>query len=375
MFAGLVLAASVAAAQQPPPTQQPAVAPPATHVVQQGETLWSLAERYFGDPLLWPEIYRLNTDVVEDPHWIFPGEELRLVPSEEAVAAVTPGAVVTPQDVTVTPSGDTLQPAPPARAADAPTIFSPRLSQPRQQTETVEIQTARAYRAVRDGEYYSAGFLTENQPLVSGRVRGTVQSAAIRRLTTNATASLFSDVVVTSPPGDSLVRGDLLLTYRESGEIAGYGQVIRPTGLLRVTAPWDESSASATVVRMYGQITDGQGVIKVTPFVFPQNVRAEEISDGVQGRVVGLRDPRELVTMQDVIFIDRGADDGVRLGDVFAISGVSGASAGVGAVEQDQARALIVNTRARTSSAVVIELYRPDIRPGATARQVRRMPS
>ena len=50
------------------------------HLVRPGETLWSIAaqERIYGDPYLWPVIYKFNRDQIKDPARIYPGQRLQI---------------------------------------------------------------------------------------------------------------------------------------------------------------------------------------------------------------------------------------------------------------------------------------------------------
>jgi hypothetical protein len=49
------------------------------HVVEKGDTLWDLGNKYLGNPYAWPQIWELNKWIT-DPHWIYPSDYL-LVPS------------------------------------------------------------------------------------------------------------------------------------------------------------------------------------------------------------------------------------------------------------------------------------------------------
>ena len=98
-------------------------------------------------------------------------------------------------------------------------------------------------------------------------------------------------------------------------------------------------------------------------------------SGGVDGSVIDMRDPHELVSFQDVLFLDRGQQDSVHLGDIFQVSGTTTAASGIGRVVQNEVKVLIVYLRPHTSTGVIIQIDRPDVHRGSMARQIRRMPS
>ncbi|HEX7506877.1 MAG TPA: LysM peptidoglycan-binding domain-containing protein, partial [Polyangia bacterium] len=68
---------------------------PELHVVQKGDTLWSLCSKYFNDPWRWPRLWAANP-VITNPHWIFPGDIIRLGGGNASAGPSVPSASAAP---------------------------------------------------------------------------------------------------------------------------------------------------------------------------------------------------------------------------------------------------------------------------------------
>ncbi len=104
----------------PDPSTYPAGAK--TYTIKRGDTLWALAQQFYNNSYLWPQLWEANTWIT-DAHWIYPGDVL-LVGGEVAQAEATTGAATgaaagkaaAPSGAAGAPSGAAGRPTAPAGA-------------------------------------------------------------------------------------------------------------------------------------------------------------------------------------------------------------------------------------------------------------------
>jgi Transglycosylase SLT domain/LysM domain len=107
----------------PPPSTSPVerveldssikpASPARVYIVQAGDSLWSIAQRFYGNPLMWTGIFHANQSQIHDPNEIYPGQKF-MIPQAATGPAATGPATTSP----ATSAGPNTTGAAPAQAS------------------------------------------------------------------------------------------------------------------------------------------------------------------------------------------------------------------------------------------------------------------
>ena len=351
-------------------------AQPRTHTVKRGDTLWDLAQLYLGDPFLWPEIYRLNRDVVEDPHWIYPGEVLRLPGGGPTVAeapaqpgpevAPTPadtGARVTPLETTV--FGRVRRTDPGVSRMVASTV------------QPAPVPTVRA------GEVIAAPYVDrEGGPRGFGRILKAGDLTGVAEVSERFRFQAYERLFIAPPVGYLAAEGERFLSYRlgpmmETKDGRTIGQVVIPTGIIEVTqAAGAEVAAKARVVRAFSELTATDRLIPLDTAGLSTTVRPQAVADGPSTTVKWIYGEPVLPSVQAFVVLDVSSKQGVHMGDEFLIYKAR-AKQERGQLDDPEipiGKAQVVRSTPYGVTAVVLGQEQPAIKEGMPARIIARMP-
>jgi hypothetical protein len=240
-----------------------------THVVEEGATLWGLAQAFYGDAHEWTRIFDANRDRILDPEVLPTGLEL-IIPS-------TPGSDA---DVTRPPPDDLRD-----RSAGSPVYVA--------------------------GAFFRAPWLTprDAEPMHSGTLvefddanRGGHSVQPFDRVRIAMKASLPA-------------VGTRLQAFRIERDAGVIGRVVRPTGTLTVVEV-TSTGVLAEAEELFGRMAVGDAVRPLPPLPVDPDRAGHPVNGGLRVRVIGFAESRPLRLPGDYLFLGAGTNGGLRAGDI-----------------------------------------------------------
>ena len=347
--------------RKPGPTLAPASTPvegEVSHVVKKGDTLWDIANAYLKDPFRWPEVFQRNTDVVENPHWIYPGEVIRISNSEvrpEVLARVT------------------TKPAPPVVEPDR-TVFSaqPPMVNGRLQSNGDVLGRVPAG-SVRVGEVEAAPFADRTGgPRGAGSLAAAYDRPGIAAKASDQRFSLQDPIFVELPRGVAARLGDRYLVYVLGPALTDDSQLMIPTGVVQVEGMQQGQPTLARIVRQFAEIRLDQRLVPLESTVPSAAMSSTPVSNGGTAHVLWVHEDPVLPSMQSYVVLTSEVGADVRVGDQFTLIDAS-VDETHPAPPVPAAVAQVVRVTPYAVTALVVDHEQPTIRAGMPARLTARM--
>jgi hypothetical protein len=248
---------------------------PELHVVQKGETLWSLCSKYFGDPWRWPRLWAANP-AITNPHWIFPGDVIRI--GEGGGGSLSP-----------------LASAPPPARAGMVSINRVMASN----------DTAVMLREL--------GFIEAKDLEQAATISGSREEKIMLATSDQAYLRYPKQMPMRAGERYSVFETDLDHPVVDTTTGKTYGYLVKILGDLVVDQITDNDVARGTLVDTVYPIERGA---RVSAFVHQfKRVEPRPSDVTLEARVIGTFAPNQLLGAGHFVVLNRGKRDGVEVGN------------------------------------------------------------
>lgn len=248
---------------------------PTVYVVQKGDTLWDITDRFFKDPFYWPNLWSRNP-AIGNPHFIYPGQKLRILSDRIEVVSAPPPAV--------------------AGAGSFPAVTS----------EPVREKTFR----VTGGE----GFITEHDLDGVGRIVATNHDRVVVGSGDQVYTNIGTGLGARRGDRFSIFSKQEVITHPARHVTVGYKIV--PLGTLELT-DLTPSGSRAMVTESFREISSGS-------LLLPRREVRREIPlkasrSSLSGIILDSLTGNKINGVGDVLFLDLGNRQGLEVGNMLYV--------------------------------------------------------
>lgn len=256
-----------------------------THTVKKGDTLWDICEQYYGDSSLWPKLWEMNS-FITNPHLLDPGDVITLFQEEEKEPEI-------------------VEPTPEPVEEPEPPIMGVRLK------SLGNLETL---------GYYSFDEINQLGSVFASKDRKVLleQGDIVYVIFEEGTRVSAGDLFTVGKSSSLIVNP---YNKKEKGYIfsaSGTMVIEKSTGYsYRDEQLYDKDNVYQAKILQANMQVDINDIL-VPHMDLPDCILPVSNEKDILGNIMA-RDDKALIHQYDIVYLNKGANDGVRAGNVFNI--------------------------------------------------------